>query len=364
MSMEETKINVQPQNDHNKEEIDEEDAKAASKIWDYVFGFTDMALIKCAIDLGIPDLIEKNGGSISLSELSSSLSCSTPHLYRIMRYLVHKNIFNQKKTSQNNIFYSQTPLSRRLLSHGKNSMVPLLLLETSPTMLAPWLALSKRVLQENGSAFDAVHGEDVWSFAAENLELTKLMNDGMACDARIVIPRVIEECPDLFKGVRSVVDVGGGDGTTLSMLVKGFPWIKGINFDLPHVIDANLVPCQGVEHVSGDMFELVPKADVAIIKWVLHDWGDEECIKILKNCKEAIPIDKGKVIILEGVLEEETNDKLESARMMLDMVMMAHTTNGKERTLQEWNYVITEAGFSRINVTRIHAVQSVIEAFP
>ena len=100
------------------------------------------------------------------------------------------------------------------------------------------------------------------------------------------------------------------------------------------------------------------------MQWVLHDWDDEECIKILKKCREAIPQDKGKVIIVDAVLEENKDDKLEFVRLMIDMVMMAHTNKGKERTLKEWSYVLEEAGFTRFNVKPIHAVQSVIEAYP
>lgn len=73
------------------------------------------------------------------------------------------------------------------------------------------------------------------------------------------------------------------------------------------------------------------------MQWVLHDWGDEECIQILKQCKEAISKDKGKVVIVETVFEDSTKDKYEDARLMLDMVMLAHTTNGKEMTLKEWS---------------------------
>ena len=83
---------------------------------------------------------------------------------------------------------------------------------------------------------------------------------------------------------------------------------------------------------------------------VLHDWGDDECIRILKKCREAIAEDKGKVIVVEAVIDEkdEKEDiKLTNVRLMLDMVMMAHTTTGKERTLKEWGYVLGEAGFSR-----------------
>lgn len=98
----------------------------------------------------------------------------------------------------------------------------------------------------------------------------------------------------------------------------------------------------------------------------MHDWGDDECIQILKKCKEAIPQEHGKVIIVEAVIDEEGEgkDKLKDVGLMLDMVMMAHTTTGKERTSKDWAYVLSEAGFRRHTVKRIPTVQSVIEAFP
>lgn len=100
------------------------------------------------------------------------------------------------------------------------------------------------------------------------------------------------------------------------------------------------------------------------MQWVLHDWNDEECIQILKNCKEAIQSDKGKLIIVEAVVGEEKGDKLEFVRLMLDMVMMSHTEAGKERTSKEWEYVLKEAGFSSYTIKPIRAVQSVIVASP
>ncbi|PRQ25059.1 putative O-methyltransferase COMT-type, S-adenosyl-L-methionine-dependent methyltransferase [Rosa chinensis] len=194
---------------------------------------------------------------------------------------------------------------------------------------------------------------------------SELINEAMACDASLALPALIESCLEVFNGIETIVDVGGGNGTTLGLLVKACPWIvRGINFDLPHVVSV-AEENDRVENVGGDMFDCIPKADAAIIKWVLHDWGDEECIRILKKCNEAIPEDKGKVIILEAVIEEdEIKDELTDVRLMLDMVMMAHTSTGKERTLKEWGYVLGEAGFSRHTVTPINAVQSVIQAFP
>lgn len=100
------------------------------------------------------------------------------------------------------------------------------------------------------------------------------------------------------------------------------------------------------------------------LQWVLHDWGDEECVQILKKCKEAIPAEGGKVLIVEAVISEGVEEPgLRDIRLMLDMVMIAHT-KGKERTEAEWKSIITGAGFSRYNIRPIRALQSVIEAFP
>ncbi|BFG42386.1 hypothetical protein CerSpe_286600 [Prunus speciosa] len=347
------------------EEKEEEHAKL--EIWKYVFGFVEIAVVKCAIELGIADAIESHGSPMTLLELSSALRCDPSPLYRIMRVLVHLKIFKEKPATQlGPKVYAQTPLSKRLLKSGQNSMAALILLESSPVMLAPWHGLSARIQGVSNPAFEAVHGEDVWSYAAANPNHSKLINDAMACDARVAVPAVLESCLEVFKGLETIVDVGGGDGTTLRLLVEACPWIRGVNFDLPHVVSV-AQECDRIENVGGDMFDCVPKADAAIIMWVLHDWGDDECIHILKKCREAIPEDKGKVIIVEAVIEEDSekqDKKLTDVRLMLDMVMMAHTNTGKERTTKEWGYVLGEAGFSRHTITPIHAVQSVIQAFP
>ncbi|XP_058787169.1 acetylserotonin O-methyltransferase-like [Vicia villosa] len=349
-----------------EEEEEKEEAEAQVEIWKYIFGFVELSVVKCAIQLGIAEAIENHKKPMSLLELSSSLKCDPSYLNRIMRFLVHRKIFKTISTNHDNYpSYVQTPLSRRLIRNGEHSMTALLLLESSPVMVAPWLSLSDRVLVNGNPSFKKAHGEDLWSYAASNIDHSNLLNDAMACDAKVVVPAIVEGCSELFDGVGSLVDVGGGNGTTLSILVKAFPWIQGINFDLPHVIDV-APKYDGVEHVAGDMFTSVPKADVVFFKWVLHDWGDEECIKILKNSREAIPKENGKVIIVEAVIEEEEgggkHNKYEDVGLMLDMVMMAHTNIGKERTLKEWEHVIKMAGFNRFTVKSINAAQSVIVA--
>jgi hypothetical protein len=100
------------------------------------------------------------------------------------------------------------------------------------------------------------------------------------------------------------------------------------------------------------------------LQWVLHDWSDENCIKILKNCRKAIQQKIGKVIIVEVVLEKDGNDLFDETRMALDLLMMAHSTGGKERTELEWKKLLEEAGFGRYKIIKIPTIPSIIEAYP
>ncbi|KAL5561275.1 hypothetical protein UlMin_031022 [Ulmus minor] len=340
---------------------DQKEEEQKIDMWKLVFGFVEMAVVKCAIQLGIAETIESHGNPMTVSELSSALGCDPSYLNRIMRFLAHHHIFKEMDTiPEGSKSYSQTTISRLLMRSHENSIAPLILLESSPVMLAPWQILSVRVLDKGPSPFEAANGKDLWSYAAANPTHNQLLNDGMACVAKSALPAIIDGCLDVFNGIGTVVDVGGGNGTTLGKFVKACPWIKGINFDLPHVL-SSAPKYDGVEHVGGDMFDTIPKADATFLMSVLHDWGDEDCIRILKNCREAVPEDKGKVIIVEAVIDKE---KINDAGLILDMVMMAHTTTGRERSLEEWTYVLGEAGFNRHAVRSIAAVPSIIEAFP
>lgn len=234
------------------------------EIWNYILGFTHIALVKCAIELGIPDILEKHESPITLDDLASEIGCSRSLLYRVMRFLTHYKVFQEKPVSETYVGYIQTPLSKLLTRHGKHSMADLVLLTSSPAMLAPWHKLSAWVKGNKELPFEAVHGVDLWEFGAANPEHSKLFNDGMACDARVTVSAVLEGCPEVLEGVGTLVDVGGGNGTALQLIVKACPWIKGINFDLPHVV-AMAPLCTGIEHVGGSMFDHVPKGDAVFM---------------------------------------------------------------------------------------------------
>jgi len=108
-----------------------------------------------------------------------------------------------------------------------------------------------------------------------------------------------------------------------------------------------------ISHLIGYLF----------LKTVLHCFGDEDCIKVLKNCRRVIP-KTGKVIIVEVVLYSNDDSPFSDTRAKFDMLMYAHTSIGKERTEEEWKKLLKSAGFPRLNIINIPAIWSIIEAFP
>lgn len=102
-----------------------------------------------------------------------------------------------------------------------------------------------------------------------------------------------------------------------------------------------------------------------MMQWIMHDWAEEDCVKILKNCKKAIPEKKGKVIILDIVLESSEGDGMfGEARLAFDLVMLAHNAGGKERTEKEWKKLLNDGGFPRYKIINIPSMLSIIEAYP
>ena len=97
-------------------------------------------------------------------------------------------------------------------------------------------------------------------------------------------------------------------------------------------------------------------------QWIMHNWMDEECVKILKNCKESIA-SKGRVIIIDMVVENKKEDhELTEMQLFLDMQMMM-LFSAKERNEKEWANLIFSAGFSNYNITPI-GLFSIIEVYP
>lgn len=99
-------------------------------------------------------------------------------------------------------------------------------------------------------------------------------------------------------------------------------------------------------------------------QWILHDWNDEDCVKILKNCRKAIPEKTGKLIIAEVVLQPDGEGLFDNTGLAFDLLMIAHSSGGKERTEPEWKKLLVDGGFPRYKIIKIPSLLSIIEAYP
>lgn len=225
-----------------------------AQVWEYVFGYIKISVVKCAVELEIPDILEKNGGPVSLSHLSAAVDCPPHAIHRVMRFLTYHGIFEKTDGDtddmSSNIYYSQTSISRLLT---RDQLGPMVLLQGSS--VAPSPCMTVEILRA---------GKRAWVDDYYKVFSSKTFIDAMACHSRLTLSAIIKHYPEGFKGIRLVVDVGGSNGMTLAMLVNAFPWLRGICFDLPKVV-AKASPLPGIDFVGGSMFECVPKADVVTL---------------------------------------------------------------------------------------------------
>ncbi|XP_078158787.1 myricetin O-methyltransferase-like [Carex rostrata] len=320
--------------------------------------------LRCAAELKISDCIhEYDRQAIPLKELARAIPIApekAPMLGQVMRLLVQQGVFAQSEEG-----YMLTPVSELMLSQGSD-MGAFICFVTEPencntlSQMGNWFKSSGA-----GSLYQMKHeGQSLWESTKEKKEFGNLFNDAMACHSRKLMKDVVASCPQLFDGLKSLVDVGGGTGTTVKVIAETFPELRCTVFDLPHVI-SNALKSELFNAMGGNMFEKIPAADAIMLKHILHDWPDDDCIKILERCREAIsPVEVGgKVIIVELTTDLETHDQMAIETTLCFDINMLTVFGSKERSRQEWHNVFQAAGFVNYKVHTV-GIYSIYELYP
>ncbi|CAH9070095.1 unnamed protein product [Cuscuta europaea] len=306
-------------------------------------------VLKSAIELDLLELIAKAGPGAALSpaELAAQLPTTNPDaavmLDRILRLLCTYSVLNCSlrtlpEDGRVERLYSLAPVCKYLTKNSDGvSMAPLLLMNQDKVLMESWYHLKEAVL-DGGIPFNKAYGMSAFEYHGIDPRFNKVFNRGMSDHSTITMKKILDDYKG-FEGLKTLVDVGGGTGATLNMILSKYPEIKGINFDLPHVIH-DALPYRGIEHVGGDMFVSVPKGDAIFMKWICHNWSDDHCLKFLKNCYEALP-KKGKLIVAECNLPSPATRNV----VHIDVIMLAHYPGGKERTEKEFEALAKGSGF-------------------
>ncbi|CAL5079283.1 unnamed protein product [Urochloa decumbens] len=359
--------------------------QAEAELWCHAFGYLKSMALQCAIKLGIPNAIHRCGGTASLPELLAILpvaSSKRPCLSRIMTFLAASGIFTVETPADSEVAggggarYSLTAASRLLVddednSGGHTSLSRLMLLFFTPLhfrasqTMAEWLQEEEDAAAETTTPFMKAHGESLYGLASRDAEFGACFNEAMGADSRFVAEVVVRDCGAVFAGVRSLVDADGGDGSTARAIARAFPHVRCSVLELPHVVDAAPAGGGDVEFVAGDMMEFIPPADAVLLKFVLHNWSDKDCVRILKRSKEAISTrePKGKVIIIDVVLGSSSSKRTLEAQLSLDLCMMV-VLPGKQRGEEDLHKIFLEAGFTRYKISSVLGSRSLIEVYP
>ncbi|KAG2618134.1 hypothetical protein PVAP13_3NG258199 [Panicum virgatum] len=324
---------------------------AQLKLWHTTFGFIKSMALKSALDLRIADAIHSHGGGATLPQVVAAVKLhpsKIPCLRRLMRVLAATGVFSvdQSPSGGGEPEYTMTPVSRLLV--GSQNIAPFITMALNPAFVSPFLELGTWFQKElpGPCVFKHTYGLTLWEHAGRDATFNALVNDSMVSDSHFIM------------------DVGGGLGAAAQTISKAFPDVKCSVVDLDHVI-AKAPSDTGVQYIAGDMFDSVPPADAMFLKWILHDWSYEECVKILKNCKKAIPPreEGGKVILIDMVVEEGSSNLKQGEMQALYDIFMT-IINGIERDEQEWKSIFFEAGFSDYKISPVLGVRSIIELYP
>ncbi|XP_043693330.1 caffeic acid 3-O-methyltransferase-like [Telopea speciosissima] len=309
-------------------------------------------VFKAAMELDLLEIIARDGpdAQLSPSMIASQLQTQNPDapemVDRIMRLLASYSMLTCSLVTHEDgrveRLYGLAPVSTHFLANNDAPFAGLLKALNHKVFLQSWHHLKDAVL-EGGTPFVKANGISVYDYAATDPNFNESFNTAMLKGTMKTMNVILEKYKGL-ENAKVVVDVGGGIGAALELITSKYPKIKGINFDLPHVVH-NAPTYPGVEHVGGDMFVSVPAGDIILLKAVLHNWGDDDCLKILKNCYEALP-EHGKVVVIDRVLPIAPETTVDAkACFRLDLIMLAQHAGGKERTEREFEMLSKGAGF-------------------
>lgn len=305
-----------------------------------------------AAKLGVADLIVD--GPKPVDELAVATDTDAPSLYRVLRALASIGVFEE----HDNKVFALTPTAEPLRSDVSNSLRDVTIFWGEDWHWEVWGKILYSV-KTGRSAWAQIHGEEVFDYFAKNQEAARIFDRAMSSFSSVAIKAVIEAYD--FSGIETLIDIAGGHGRLLKSVLDVNPSMRGVLFDLPHVIESakqTTSVSDRLEYATGDFFASVPTGgDAYMMKHIIHDWDDERAIKILKNIKDAMN-PGGRVLVVESVIADGNGQDFGK---LLDIEMLV-SPGGKERTAAEYEDLFKRAGLRLTRIVPTKSPYSVIEA--
>ena len=310
-----------------------------------------------AADLGIADLLKD--GPKSIEDLARATGAHQLSLYRLLRTLAGDGVFAEESPGR----FQLTPAAALLRTGTPDSLRDGVRMVGDMAGEGSWwnaVGILRDSVLTGKAGFNRLHGMGFFEYLTEHPEAGAWFTRGLSNFSAPENAAIIGAYD--FAEFERVVDVGGGQGGLLAGILEAHPSLMGTLYDLPQVVrDPAYLTASGLmdrcEIIGGDFFESLPKGgDVYILKRILHDWGDQRCLEILRRCREAMD-EKARILVVDAVLP--TGNEPHPGKVM-DILMMV-STEGRERTEQEFRELFERAGLELTKVIPTRSVLSVVE---
>lgn len=306
--------------------------------------------VGAAAQLEIADALAD--GPLHVDVLAERTETHAPSLYRMLRALESTGIFMQSEPG----IFANTPASdclRRNLPGSNWAWIRFTLCSGAP-VFEGWRGLMLS-LKNGRPGYDQVTGENAWEHMQSNPETYTIFNQAMRDLSSSISPAVAEALD--WRQYPVIADIGGGIGSQLVSILDTHPSCRGVLFDQANVV-AEAPEHDRIDCVGGDFFEAVPiQADAYVLRWLLHDWSDEESVAILANVKKVAG-PNSRLMLIESVIPETPEFDM-GKWMDLNMMMMA---TGKERTAAEFRDLLDQAGFALEEIVDTASSLSIVVA--
>jgi hypothetical protein len=314
-------------------------------------------IVLVAAELKIADHLAS--GPRTAEDLAGPTGTGPGSLYRLLRGLSNLGILTEDADHR----FGLTPVGEALRTGAPGSARASILTIASDWWIDGFRELNYSV-RTGKSGFEKALGVPIFDYLAQRPEAASLFSETMI-GVHGEEPAAIAAAYD-FSGVSTLVDVGGANGHMLATVLARNPSMRGILFDLPHVVrDAPaLLATHGmidrVKIEEGSFFEQVPEgADAYLLSHIIHDWSEPQCLTILGHCRRAMR-PGSRLLIVEMVLPSGGEPH---PGKMLDLMMLVGP-GGQERTVPEYSALLDKAGFRLTKVVPTASAVSVVEATP
>jgi hypothetical protein len=315
-----------------------------NKLFKETLGYIVSQCIYTVAKLSVADII--GDGSKSISELSRICQADEDYLYRIMRLLGNQDIF----TEHGQKVFSNNETSHYLRSDVEHTFRDFSILINAVPCPFPAISRLHDCVKSGKIPFDEYYGEPVFNHVAKNAELASLLDAAML-SAHTMASNSLLESYSLDR-YATFADIGGGSGEATTKVLKRYPHINAVVFDLPHVIERTGMRLRddGLSDrctlVGGDFFRSIPvEADLYFMRQILHDWTHDQSVTILKNLRASAK-PGSRLLVSDCVVNEQPKNE---NTPFYDLLML-YITGGRERTVSEFEAIFDQSGFRLTNI--------------